>query len=167
MSIKFDFSLVAEDSKARAGLLRTAHGDIETPIFMPVGTLGTVKGIFVDDVKNTGAQIILGNTYHLMLRPGSKILEKLIFTSLEGLLVHKNWKLKAAQGCFVIVSIISKYSFTSVSPIFTIPIFKKNGAPGFCSFRKRIWARASDKSVFPNSTGCSLIPNLFQRTMHP
>ena len=62
MSIKFDFSLVAEDSKARAGLLRTAHGDIETPIFMPVGTLGTVKAMHLKDVLELGSQIILGNT---------------------------------------------------------------------------------------------------------
>ena len=63
MSIKFDFSLVAEDSKARAGLLRTAHGDIETPIFMPVGTLGTVKAMHLKDVLALGSQIILGNTF--------------------------------------------------------------------------------------------------------
>ena len=62
MSIKFDFSLVAEDSKARAGLLRTAHGDIETPIFMPVGTLGTIKAMHLKDVLKLGSQIILGNT---------------------------------------------------------------------------------------------------------
>ena len=68
MSMKFDFSLIAEDGKARAGLLRTAHGDIETPIFMPVGTLGTVKAMHLKDVLELGSQIILGNTYHLYLR---------------------------------------------------------------------------------------------------
>ena len=67
MSMKFDFSLIAEDGKARAGLLRTAHGDIETPIFMPVGTLGTVKAMHLKDVLELGSQIILGNTYHLYL----------------------------------------------------------------------------------------------------
>ncbi|KYG73443.1 MULTISPECIES: tRNA guanosine(34) transglycosylase Tgt [Roseivirga] len=73
-----DFKLVAEDkgSKARAGVVTTAHGEILTPIFMPVGTAGTVKAVHQrelhDDVK---AQIILGNTYHLYLRPGLDIIE--------------------------------------------------------------------------------------------
>lgn len=74
-----DFSLIAQDSgsKARAGLITTAHGAVETPVFMPVGTAGSVKAVHMseleDDVK---AQIILGNTYHLYLRPGVDILEK-------------------------------------------------------------------------------------------
>ncbi len=73
------FDLIAQDpqSKARAGLLQTAHGAIETPIFMPVGTIASVKGVhqheLIQDIK---AQIILGNTYHLYLRPGTDILEK-------------------------------------------------------------------------------------------
>lgn len=62
---------------ARAGVISTAHGDIQTPIFMPVGTQATVKGVMVPDLVNSvGAQIILGNTYHLYLRPGVDILEK-------------------------------------------------------------------------------------------
>ena len=74
-----DFKLIAtnRDSAARAGIISTAHGDVLTPIFMPVGTLGTVKGVHTrelrDDIK---AQIILGNTYHLYLRPGTNILER-------------------------------------------------------------------------------------------
>ena len=74
-----DFKLQAEDkgSKARAGLITTEHGQIETPIFMPVGTAGTVKAVhqreLKDDIK---AEIILGNTYHLYLRPGLEIIEK-------------------------------------------------------------------------------------------
>lgn len=73
-----DFKLVAEDkgSKARAGLINTAHGEIQTPIFMPVGTAGTVKAVHQrelhDDIQ---AQIILGNTYHLYLRPGLEVIE--------------------------------------------------------------------------------------------
>ena len=62
-------------SNARAGLIKTAHGVIETPIFMPVGTLGTVKGLHTKEIENdVKAQIILGNTYHLYLRPGMEIL---------------------------------------------------------------------------------------------
>ena len=87
MSIKFDFSLVAEDSKARAGLLSTAHGDIETPIFMPVGTLGTVKAMHLKDVLELGSQIILGNTYHLYLRPGQEVIKKF-----GGLSSFINWE---------------------------------------------------------------------------
>lgn len=73
------FQLLNTDSKtnARAGILTTDHGSIETPIFMPVGTVGSVKGLTVRDLKEeVKAQIILGNTYHLYLRPGTEILEK-------------------------------------------------------------------------------------------
>ena len=73
------FELQHTDSKtnARAGLITTDHGKIETPIFMPVGTVGSVKGLTVRDLKEeVKAQIILGNTYHLYLRPGTEILEK-------------------------------------------------------------------------------------------
>ena len=69
----FDFSLLARDSQsaARAGLLHTPHGDIHTPIFMPVGTVGSVKGVYHRDLQeDIRAEIILGNTYHLYLRPG-------------------------------------------------------------------------------------------------
>ncbi len=66
-----------KDSKARTGLLKTAHGDIPTPIFMPVGTAGTVKGILQRDLKeDIDAKIILGNTYHLYLRPGTEIIKQ-------------------------------------------------------------------------------------------
>jgi queuine tRNA-ribosyltransferase len=74
-----EFQQIAGDinSQARAGLLTTDHGVIETPIFMPVGTIGSVKGITQDQLKkDIDAQIILGNTYHLYLRPGTEILEK-------------------------------------------------------------------------------------------
>ncbi|HOU31670.1 MAG TPA: tRNA-guanine transglycosylase, partial [Bacteroidales bacterium] len=64
------------DSKARAGILKTSHGDVPTPVFMPVGTAGTVKGVLHRDLINDiGAGIILGNTYHLYLRPGMEILK--------------------------------------------------------------------------------------------
>lgn len=71
------FKLEIQDQKARAGLITTAHGTIETPIFMPVGTLGTVKGVHQHElIEDTKAQIILGNTYHLFMRPGTDILER-------------------------------------------------------------------------------------------
>jgi queuine tRNA-ribosyltransferase len=65
-----------KESKARTGILKTAHGDIPTPIFMPVGTAGTVKGVLQRDLsEDIDAKIILGNTYHLFLRPGTDILK--------------------------------------------------------------------------------------------
>ena len=66
----FDLQYTDSKSNARAGLITTDHGQIETPIFMPVGTVGTVKGVHVTELKeDIKAQIILGNTYHLYLRP--------------------------------------------------------------------------------------------------
>jgi queuine tRNA-ribosyltransferase len=75
----FGFELVAEDAAtaARAGLMRTPHGEIETPVFMPVGTQATVKSQSPDEVAATGARIVLGNTYHLMLRPGAEQIAEL------------------------------------------------------------------------------------------
>jgi queuine tRNA-ribosyltransferase len=70
--VTLEFSLLANDGSARRGRLDTAHGTIETPAFMPVGTAATVKAMTVDMVQATGAEIILGNTYHLMLRPGAE-----------------------------------------------------------------------------------------------
>jgi len=71
------FEIAATDGKARTGVLRTARGDIRTPAFMPVGTAATVKALTVDQVAATGADIILGNTYHLMLRPGAERVARL------------------------------------------------------------------------------------------
>ncbi len=68
----FAHRITATDGAARTGVLRTTHGDIATPAFMPVGTAGTVKAMTADAVRATGADIVLGNTYHLMLRPGAE-----------------------------------------------------------------------------------------------
>ncbi len=72
------FEIICEDkrTKARRGRLKTAHGVVETPVFMDVGTLGTVKALEIRDLKETEAQVVLGNTYHLMLRPGAEVIEK-------------------------------------------------------------------------------------------
>ena len=82
----FGFDLQATDGDARRGRLTTAHGPIDTPAFMPVGTAGTVKGMHPESVASTGAQIILGNTYHLMLRPGAERVAEL-----GGLHRFMNW----------------------------------------------------------------------------
>ena len=73
----FPFDIHAKDGAARSGVLKTPRGDIATPAFMPVGTAGTVKGLYMDQVQQTGSDIILGNTYHLMLRPGAERVKRL------------------------------------------------------------------------------------------
>ncbi len=72
-----DFDLYATDDAARTGVLRTSRGDIRTPTFMPVGTAATVKALYPEQVKDAGADVILGNTYHLMLRPGAERVKRL------------------------------------------------------------------------------------------
>ena len=73
----FEFTITSlpDKGRARAGLLKTGHGIVETPVFMPVGTLGTVKALSPEELKEIGAQIILGNTYHLYLRPGCDVID--------------------------------------------------------------------------------------------
>ncbi len=71
------FELLATDGAARRGRLTTPHGVVETPVFMPVGTRGTVKSLTPDDVQGSGAQIVLANTYHLFLRPGPALIREL------------------------------------------------------------------------------------------
>ncbi len=75
--MSFDFALLATDGAARRGRINCAHGKVETPAFMTVGTAGTVKGMTADAVRQSGAEIILGNTYHLMLRPGAERIARL------------------------------------------------------------------------------------------
>jgi queuine tRNA-ribosyltransferase len=71
------FDLTAMDGAARAGILRTAHGEVRTPVFMPVGTKASVKSLTPSEVRELGAQIILGNTYHLHFRPGDELIAEL------------------------------------------------------------------------------------------
>ncbi|MAM60147.1 tRNA guanosine(34) transglycosylase Tgt [Maritimibacter sp. UBA3975] len=86
MTERFSFSLGATDGAARTGLISTPRGDIRTPAFMPVGTAATVKAMLPESVAATGADILLGNTYHLMLRPGAERVERL-----GGLHRFMNW----------------------------------------------------------------------------
>ncbi len=83
---KFKFSLESEDKKARAGILITSHGTIKTPVFMPVGTHGTVKAVFPESLEKLDIEIILANTYHLMLRPGEKLIK-----TMGGIQKFINW----------------------------------------------------------------------------
>ncbi|MDA0339287.1 MAG: tRNA guanosine(34) transglycosylase Tgt [Proteobacteria bacterium] len=86
MTDRFSFELKNADGAARRGTIHTVRGDIETPAFMPVGTAATVKAMLPENVKATGAKIILGNTYHLMLRPGAERV-----AALGGLHRFMNW----------------------------------------------------------------------------
>ena len=70
------FELQSTDGGARAGVLRTSHGDVHTPFFMPVATQGSVRAVDPADLRAAGARIVLGNTYHLYLRPGTGLLER-------------------------------------------------------------------------------------------
>ena len=102
----FKFNVHHTENFSRVGLIETHRGNINTPAFMPVGTQGTVKSIFSDDVLKTGTQIILGNTYHLFLRPGIEILKKF-----GGLHNFMNWKkpILTDSGGFQIMS-LSKFN---------------------------------------------------------
>lgn len=86
VALNFDLKKVCHDTKARRGTIHTRRGPIETPAFMPVGTQGTVKGLLPEQLKEIGAQVILGNTYHLYLRPGHERMKRL-----GGLHKFMNW----------------------------------------------------------------------------
>ena len=98
----FSFELITQNDQARLGKIYTPKGNIDTPTFMPVGTQGTVKGVFTDDLELTGSQIILANTYHLLLRPGIQILKEF-----GGLHKFMNWNrpILTDSGGFQIMSL--------------------------------------------------------------
>jgi len=100
--LEFSFELITQDEKARVGKITTPRGEVDTPAFMPVGTLGTVKGIYIEDLISTGSQIILGNTYHLMIRPGTETLD--LFGGLHN---YMNWQkpILTDSGGFQIMSL--------------------------------------------------------------
>ncbi len=99
---KFTFEIEARDGKARKGKITTAHGEVRTPAFMPVGTAATVKAMMPESVRATGADILLGNTYHLMLRPTAERI-----ASLGGLHKFMNWErpILTDSGGFQVMSL--------------------------------------------------------------
>lgn len=112
---EFKFTLEKVDGAARVGALATAHGSIATPAFMPVGTAGTVKAMTPEAVRGTGAEIILGNTYHLMLRPGAERVAKL-----GGLHRFMNWPgpILTDSGGFQVMSLAGLRKLTDTGVIF-------------------------------------------------
>ena len=115
----FPFSITASDGAARTGVLRTPRGDIQTPAFMPVGTAGTVKALTMDQVRSTGAQIILGNTVHLMLRPGAERVARL-----GGLHRFCGWEgpMLTDSGGFQVMSLAKLTKITEEAANFASPI---------------------------------------------
>jgi queuine tRNA-ribosyltransferase len=102
MSLPNHFGLVATDGAARSGLLTTPHGVVRTPAFMPVGTAGAMKGVHWREVRETGTDIVLGNTYHLMLRPGAERI-----AALGGLQAFTGWNgpMLTDSGGFQVMSL--------------------------------------------------------------
>ena len=103
---EFSFELVTQDEQARLGKILTPRGKIDTPAFMPVGTQGSIKAVFTDDILKTETQIILGNTYHLLLRPGIDVIKKF-----NGLHNFMNWEkpILTDSGGYQIMS-LSKFN---------------------------------------------------------
>jgi queuine tRNA-ribosyltransferase len=115
MSAAFSFAVLNRAGAARSGRLTTAHGAIDTPAFMPVGTAGTVKAMLPESVAQTGAQIILGNTYHLMLRPGAERV-----AALGGLHEFMNWKapILTDSGGYQVMSLASLREIDETGVVF-------------------------------------------------
>ncbi len=115
MATGFGFQIAARDGKARTGVISTPRGDIRTPAFMPVGTAGTVKAMLPESVRATGADILLGNTYHLMLRPGADRVERL-----GGLHRFMNWDrpILTDSGGFQVMSLADLRKLTEAGVTF-------------------------------------------------
>ena len=115
----FPFDIHATDGAARTGVLRTPRGDIRTPAFMPVGTAATVKAMTMDQVESTGADVILGNTVHLMLRPGAERVKRL-----GGLHRFSGWSgpILTDSGGFQVMSLSKLTRITEAAATFASPI---------------------------------------------
>jgi len=109
MSKRFEFELLNTDGRARRGNVKTPKGHIQTPAFMPVGTAATVKAMMPESVVATGAEILLGNTYHLMLRPGAERV-----ANLGGLHRFMNWDkpILTDSGGYQVMSLTSLRKLT-------------------------------------------------------
>lgn len=115
MRLGFDLKATAPGSQARAGVLKTLHGDVETPVFMPVGTHATVKGLWVDQLWGAGARVLLANAYHLLLRPGPEVFEKV-----GGIHRFMNWDgaVLTDSGGFQVFSLPNDREITEEGAVF-------------------------------------------------
>ena len=114
-----EFNIISQDGHARRGRLKLSHGTIQTPVFMPVGTYGAVKSLTPDDLNNLGAQIILGNTFHLMLRPGTGVIR-----AHQDLHKFMNWQkpILTDSGGFQVFSLGDLRKITEEGVTFRSPI---------------------------------------------
>ncbi len=121
------FELLAQDGAARRGRLEFARGSVETPAFMPVGTYGTVKAMTPEDLEGIGAEIVLGNTFHLFLRPGLEVIE-----AHQGLHRFMHWErpILTDSGGFQVWSLAEMRKITEAGAHFRSPV---DGAPVFLS----------------------------------
>ena len=124
------FDLITKDGNARRGQLQFDRGVVNTPAFMPVGTYGTVKAMTPESIKDTGAEIILGNTFHLMLRPGTDVIE-----AHEGLHKFINWDrpILTDSGGFQVWSLAHRRKITEKGVTFASPV---DGSKVFMGDRK-------------------------------
>ena len=133
MAQAFSFTLHATDGKARTGVIKTPRGEIRTPAFMPVGTAATVKAMLPESVRATGADILLGNTYHLMLRPTAERI-----AALGGLHKFMNWDrpILTDSGGFQVMSLaaLRKMSEEGVQVFLAI-----STAPNTCCRPNAAW----------------------------
>lgn len=113
--LSFKLEATAAGSQARAGRFRTAHGEVLTPVFMPVGTQATVKGLTVEDLEEAGAQVLLANAYHLLLRPGVEV-----FTRVGGIHRFMSWRRSVLtdSGGFQVFSLARERSITEEGALF-------------------------------------------------
>ncbi|AUH66202.1 tRNA guanosine(34) transglycosylase Tgt [Paracoccus zhejiangensis] len=116
MTDRFSFALNATDGRARTGAIQTPRGEVRTPAFMPVGTAATVKAMLPESVRQTGADILLGNTYHLMLRPGAERIARL-----GGLHQFMNWQrpILTDSGGFQVMSLAGLRKLTEEGVTFS------------------------------------------------
>src|SRR5690349_22018321 len=113
------FEVLAKDGAARRGKLTLPHGVVDTPAFMPVGTYGTVKAMTPEELRGLGAQIVLGNTFHLMLRPGMEVIK-----AHQGLHRFMNWSgpILTDSGGFQVFSLAKLRKITEYGVSFRSPI---------------------------------------------
>lgn len=153
MAIKYELIKQCKQTGARLGRIHTPHGVIDTPVFMPVGTQATVKGMSPDELKEIGAHIILSNTYHLYMRPGSKLVEKA-----GGLHRFMNWdrSILTDSGGFQVFSLSNLRDITEEGVTFKSHL---DGSKHFISPEKAI--------EIENSLGADIIMSFDECTPYP
>ncbi|MBS1200084.1 MAG: tgt [Proteobacteria bacterium] len=157
------FELIATDGAARRGRLSLARGSIETPVFMPVGTYGTVKGVTPEELEACGAEIILGNTFHLMLRPGTEVIGR--HGGLHGFMAWRK-PILTDSGGFQVYSLAAMRKVTEEGVRFRSPV---DGAPVFLSPERSMEVQRSLDSdivmVFDECTPYPASPRQAQESM--